>query len=462
MNASLLIEKRFIKKIGIVAVIFVFVLIMYAGSGFLLFDDPRIFPNVFIHDINVGGLTSDEAKLKADERLKKRLDGFVIQLIYGDNIWNLNHKDIDLHYLLGDSIEKAYKVGRNKSYAYGFKTILSLRNRPEIIKLEPEYSSVKIENKINEISKIIDKPPVDAGMRRENENFIITKGVPGVEVDKKILEHSIVDAINNFDSASINISTVKIEPKITENSLENIKDLIGESVTGFNSQNKGRTENIKIAADAINGTILMPGEEFSFNDSTGPRSVEAGYKEATVIVDGEFTTGTGGGVCQVSTTLYQAVLKSDMEVTSRRNHGLPVGYVPMGQDATIAYGYIDFKFVNNKNFPVYIEMLVRGGEIYAKLYGKKADNIYVNLESEVLEVIEPKMQIKKDESMYLSEREIGKDGKKGYRVVTYKVYLREGREIKRELVSKDYYPPRDGIIIEGTRQEYSDIYSLNI
>ena len=263
---------------------------------------------------------------------------------------------------------------------------------------------------------------------------------------------NIIDAVNNFNSVLINIDVKKIEPGVTAKDLENINDIISESVTRFNSQDKERTENIKIASHVINGSILMPGEEFSFNNSTGPRNAEAGYKEASIIVDGEFTTGVGGGVCQVSTTLYQTVLKSDMEVTSRRNHGIPVSYVPMGQDATVAYGYIDFKFINNRKFPIYIESLVRDGEVSVKLYGKKTDNTYINLESEILEIIKPKMQVRKDANMYLSEKRVSKNGREGYKVVIYKVFLQGGQEIKREMVSRDYYPPKDGLIIEGTKQ----------
>ena len=274
-----------------------------------------------------------------------------------------------------------------------------------------------------------------------------------MDVDREVLRYNVLVAIDNFDSALIGIEVEDTIPKIREEDLNNIEDLIGGAATAFNSQNRGRTENIKISVNAIDNTVLMPGEEFSFNDSTGPRSAEAGYKEASIIVGGEFTTGIGGGVCQVSTTLYQAALKSDMEITSRRNHGLPVSYVPMGQDATVSYGYIDLKFKNNKKYPIYIEGFVSGGEVHIKLYSKKTDNIHINLKSEILEVIEPEMQIKKDGSMYLSERKISKSGNRGYRVETYKVYLQEGGEIKKELVSRDYYPPRDGIIIEGTRGE---------
>ncbi|HZJ76581.1 MAG TPA: VanW family protein [Oscillospiraceae bacterium] len=451
MDVSISINKKLIKKISIAAV--VFMAIICTGVYIWLFNSSKIFPNVFINDVDVGRLTPCEARTKINKWLEKQSAEFVIKLSYDGNTWNLTHEDMELYYSVDDSIEEAYKVGREGNCFRRIRAVLKLKRDPRIIKPVPDYNLSKIENMIDEISKTINKAPIDAKIEKKNGNFIITKEIPGMEVDKGVLRYNILVAIDNFDSALIDIEVGDIIPKIKEEDLNNIKDLIGGAVTVFNSQNRGRTENIKISVNAIDNTVLMPGEEFSFNDSTGPRSAEAGYKEASIIVGGEFTTGIGGGVCQVSTTLYQAALKSDMEITSRRNHGLPISYVPMGQDATVAYGYIDLKFKNSKKYPVYIEGFVRGGEVHIKLYSKKTDNIHINLKSEILEVIEPRMQVKKDGSMYLSERKISKSGNKGYRVETYKVYLQEGREIKRELVSKDYYPPGDGIIIEGTREE---------
>ncbi|HZX21038.1 MAG TPA: VanW family protein [Clostridia bacterium] len=453
MGAPLSVDKKPVKKISIIAIVFVFIAIICTGLYIWLFNSSKIFPGVFINDINVGGLTPEKARPEIDKKLKKRLDEFVIQLIYGHNSWELTSGNIDLRYLLDDSIEKAYKLGREGNCFYRMKTVLNLRKNPQTIKLIQSYDLSKVESKINEISKTIDKLPTDAKIERKNGNFIVTKEVLGIETDKEVLKYSISTAINNFKSISIDIGTRDTEPKIKGEDLDSVKDLIGESVTVFNTGDKGRTENIKIAANNINDTILMPGEEFSFNDSTGPRDAKSGYKEASIIMDGEFVTGIGGGVCQVSTTLYRAALRSDMEITSRQNHGLPISYVPMGQDATVVYGYIDLKFKNNKKYPVYVESLVRGGEIYMRLYSKKTDDIHINLKSEILEVIEPKMQTKKDANMYLWERKVSKSGRKGYRAATYKVYLQGGQEVKRELVSKDYYPSRNGIIIEGTKQE---------
>ena len=452
MGAPLSVDKKPIKKIGIIAIVFTLIVTICTSLYIWLFNNSKIFPGIFINDINVGRLTPEEARLEIDKRLKRQLDEFVIQLVYKDNSWNLLPGDIGLCYLSDDSIEKAYKLGREGNCFYRIRTVLNLRKNPRIIKLTPGYDLSEVENKIDEISKTINKSPVDAKIERKNGNFIVTKEVSGTEIDKEVLKYNISTAINNFNSISIDIEVRATEPKITKEDLDSIRDLIGESVTAFNTGDRGRTENIKIASDDINNTVLMPGEEFSFNDTTGPRDAKSGYKEASVIMDGEFVTGMGGGVCQVSTTLYQAALRSDMEITSRQNHGLPISYVPMGQDATVAYGYIDLKFRNNKEYPVYMESFVRGGELYMRLYSKKIDNMHINLKSEILEVIEPKMQTKKDANMYLWERKVGKSGKKGYRTATYKIYLQEGQEVKRELVSRDYYPPKDGLIIEGTKQ----------
>lgn len=137
--------------------------------------------------------------------------------------------------------------------------------------MTPGYDLSEVENKIDEISKTINKSPVDAKIERKNGNFIVTKEVSGTEIDKEVLKYNISTAINNFNSISIDIEVRATEPKITKEDLDSIRDLIGESVTAFNTGDRGRTENIKIASDDINNTVLMPGEEFSFNDTTGPR-----------------------------------------------------------------------------------------------------------------------------------------------------------------------------------------------
>lgn len=451
MGSSASVNRISKKSLWIVSII-IFCIIILVIIGNWIFYESRIFPNIFIESVNIGGLTPKEAKVKVTGIFEKELDSFSKELVYKNSSWQLSNEDLGLYYLFDDYIDKAYGVGRSGNYYERIKKINNLRKNPEIIRLEPYYNLSEIKNIMRNISQSINKPSVNAEINRKNGTFIIKKEVLGVEVDEDALMERIVDAIGNFNNDSIPIPVKNITPEIIEEDLNTIQDLIGEYVTTFNSQEKGRSENIKLAVNSINNMLLMPEDEFSFNESTGPRSVEDGYKEAPVIVNGELVPGIGGGICQVSTTLYQAVLRSDVEITSRRNHGRPVGYVPIGQDATVAYGYIDFKFRNNKDYPIYIESYIKGEQVYVKLYSKKTNNMSIDLESEIIEVVKPKMEIKKDPNMDVGERRINKAGKEGYRVVTYKVYLQDGKKLKKEAISKDYYPPRDGIIIEGIKQ----------
>lgn len=441
------------KKILIIGTIFLLVVASFTGVATWILNDTAIFSNIFIEDVDVGGLSPKEASAKARDALKDRIYSLSVDIQYGDKNWTVTYDDLGVYYMLEDYIDKAYGIGRSGTYLERIKKVIALRKEPEVIELGPYFDRLKMEAIVADISNTLDRDAMDARMERKNGSFIIQKEELGIAVEKEDLKEHIVKAIEENWNQPIQVPVQYINPLVKEEDLKVIGPLIGEFSTAFNMEQTGRVENIKLAAQSIDGRVLMPGEEFSFNESTGPRSVEEGYQEALVIVNGEFVPGVGGGICQVSTTLYQAVVRSNIEITARRNHGLPVGYVPMGHDATVAYGYIDFKFKNNKDHPIYIESYVKDSKIYVKLYGKAAEDITIDLISETVEVIEPKMEIKKDPDMYVGETKISKASKKGYRVFTYKVYLQNGKEIKRELITKDYYPPRDGVMIEGTRQE---------
>ncbi len=441
------------KKIWIIGIIFLLVVASSIGVATWIFSDTAIFSNIFIEDVDVGGLSPKEASAKTRDALKERIDSLSIDIQYEDKNWTVPYDDLGVYYMLEDYIDKAYGIGRSGNYLERIKKVIALRKKPEVIELGPYFDRIKMDAIVDDIGNTLDRDAKDARMERKNGSFILHKEELGIAVEKEALKEHIVRAIKENQNLPIQVPVQYIDPLIKEEDLKMIGPLIGQFSTAFNLEQTGRVENIKLAAQSIDGTVLMPGEEFSFNESTGPRSVEEGYQEALVIVNGEFVPGVGGGICQVSTTLYQAVVRSGIEITARRNHGLPVGYVPMGHDATVAYGYIDFKFKNNKNHPIYIESYVKDNKIYVKLYGKEAEDILIDLISETVEVIEPKMEIKKDPNMYVGERKISKASKKGYRVFTYKIYLQNGKEIKRELITKDYYPPRNGVMIEGTKQE---------
>jgi vancomycin resistance protein YoaR len=205
------------------------------------------------------------------------------------------------------------------------------------------------------------------------------------------------------------------------------------------------------AARRINGYILYPGQVFSFNQVVGPRDREHGFKEALEIVDGEFVPGIGGGVCQVSSTLYNAVLLANLAIVERTNHSKPLGYVGLGRDATVAYGALDFKFANDTGAPVVILAEAAKNRLTVGIVGREPLTVAVEIVAADRQVILPAVVKKQDPELYLGETRVDRQGKPGYEVTTLRVVRTGGREIRREVLARDRYQPENTVVKVGAR-----------
>jgi vancomycin resistance protein YoaR len=185
-------------------------------------------------------------------------------------------------------------------------------------------------------------------------------------------------------------------------------------------------ENIGLAAERIDGTVVPPGGIFSFNETVGPRTVEAGYGYAPTLLYGERVPMLGGGICQLAGTLYNAALLADLDTTERHRHSTPVDYIPLGQDATVSWGSKDFAFRNPVGMPVLIRARVAGEKVVVEVFGGEEAGYDVSLETDGWEVPSP----------------YGEDGEPGIEVTLYRVRSREGSVVEREYLHRDYYPPR--------------------
>lgn len=215
------------------------------------------------------------------------------------------------------------------------------------------------------------------------------------------------------------INLIKTRPAVTINDigLDAFPNLLAEFSTKYDVANKNRTTNLKLASNKINGTVIMPNEIFSYNKVVGKRTIAAGYKEAAIYENGEVTSGLGGGICQISTTLYNAAVQADLKITSRRNHMFTTSYVPAGKDATVAWGSTDFKFKNTRDYPIKIESMVNNGIAKVRIYGLKTEKEYdINIETNTV-----------------------KSTSKNLIVDSYKVYRKNGEIIKKEKISRDTY-----------------------
>ncbi|MDQ7093401.1 VanW family protein [Desulfosporosinus sp. PR] len=198
--------------------------------------------------------------------------------------------------------------------------------------------------------------------------------------------------------------------------------VIGEYSTKFDIREKNRSRNLTLAAQALNNKIIYPGNVFSFNSTVGERTLKKGYKDAYILSKNRYISAIGGGICQVSSTLYNAVLLADLPVVERVPHQVPIVYAPLGQDATVYYPRIDFKFKNNTNSPIYIRAKVQSGLLTLQIYGEKTGKI-VQIKPQIIKTIK------------------GRAGSKGYVVKTWKIVKDAQGHVTKSLLSHDIYAP---------------------
>ena len=237
------------------------------------------------------------------------------------------------------------------------------------------------------------------------------------------------------------------QPNMTAQTLQSMlfRDQLASSYTSFSTANRNRAHNIRLAAQLVDGTVLNPGEEFSYNDVVGSRTTARGFKDAGVFSNGQVTEGVGGGICQVSSTIYMAVLRADLEVVQRRNHSLVVGYTPIGQDATVYYGAIEFIFKNNTAYPVRINASINGGRLTISIDGTKTDDKKVEIFSQVVETY-PYQTIRREVStMAPGTERVVQRPYTGYLVKVYKTVTVNGQSTT-TLVNTSQYKKLDRII----------------
>lgn len=402
-----------------------------------------IYDGVRIDDFHVSNMTYREA-LKFIKDKKEKTKRRNIRLIYNDIEYICSLEDLEFEFLYEEAVNKAYSIGRDGNVFKRLLDIIRAKHEGVRINLEFMYNKDRILQVVEMLSDKIEVEAKDAEFHFNNGNIHITAEVVGKSVNKKELIEMIEDSILTTDV--INIPVESTIPKISKDLLSRINGIIGEYSTSFLGSSQNRIENIKLSARAINGKILLPGESMSFNETTGPIRKEFGYKDATVIISGQYTSGVGGGVCQTSTTLYNALILAGVTILERSPHSIPPRYVDLGHDAAVAENLLDLKFRNDFHYPIYISTEVKNNRIYIYIYGDTSDRDYtVKVESEVLDIIKAKEEHIVDENLKAGEKVLVQEGRDGYRVKTYRYIIKDGMIVDKETISHDYYRERSYI-----------------
>lgn len=259
------------------------------------------------------------------------------------------------------------------------------------------------------------------------------------------------DAVTGQDSsasAAIQVPMREKVPSVTLDMLkaQGIERKIAEFTTTFTGGAPGRIHNIRATAATIHDKLLAPGEQFDYGEVVRATEQHAGYREAPVIYNGKLVPGVGGGICQVSTTLYNAILLAGLHVDERRNHSLPVSYISLGLDATFATGYINFRFTNNSGSYLLIRTETDESRITVKLFGSMPDLVTYEMETRVLQVLEPTVKYVLNPTLPVGAQNLLQQGKPGYIVETYRIRKENGIETSRERVSQDRYQPQPSLV----------------
>lgn len=278
--------------------------------------------------------------------------------------------------------------------------------------------------------------------------FTVYPEEEGIDFDVDAAKQLLTEEKEEYE---IPLKITKPTKTVKDIGTEAFPDLLATFSTNYNAGNANRTTNLKLAANKINGTVLLPNEEFSYNKVVGERTIKAGYKMAATYSNGAVVDGLGGGICQISSTLYDAVVMANLKITTRRNHQFVTSYLPAGKDATVVWGSQDFKFVNSRKYPIRITATVQNGVATIQVWGIKEEVEYdISIETKKIATIEPTTQYISDPSLPAGQQKVVQAGSNGRKVEAYKVTKLNGQVVSTTLLSKDTYNAMKRIVRVGT------------
>lgn len=329
----------------------------------------------------------------------------------------------------------------------------SLKERIEvkITEIKPKNPTAK------ELYEKFHKEPKDVEFSKTDGQVHFAEHVTGVDFDVNAAQKILDENKNNTEPYEIPVEITEPE-KTTQWFIDNkLSDSLGSFSTVYNAGNYERSHNVALAAQKINDLVLMPGEQFSFNGIVGQRSAQTGFKTAKVYQGGEIVDGIGGGICQVSTTLYNAVLYADLKIDYRTNHSMPVSYVPSGRDATVSYGSIDFKFSNNQGYPIKLKCSASNGKLTCSVYGIKLENKKVEITTRTVSTTPFTVKEVEDDTLPEGKRKIKQAGSGGSIVDTFKTVYINGESRGTNKISRSNYSAITQIELVGTKKDETKI-----
>ncbi len=349
--------------------------ITFLGTAMTYLREGRMAYGLTMGGRNIGGMTRDEAAKEVMQGAKKALagDALVLSLYGGEKTFPFSAEEVGLNADLDAMLNSAYRTGRSGTWMQNFYEMVNCALNGKEVFAEVKLDNARLVEALNRVKEEVDRPPVNASLVFTATGILHSEGATGRQMDVATLTEKVKPQLLGLHLPCREaITLVEAEPEITLKDIQAIDGVLGSCSTYYTADT-GRGDNIEIAAAALNDRIVLPGEELSFNAQVGARVPSRGYEIAPVIVDGKVEQDIGGGVCQVSSTLYNAVLLAGLTPTVRTAHFYPSAYLPAGLDATVADGQIDFVFQNTLPHSVILRSGASGGTLTVEIYGCRAD-----------------------------------------------------------------------------------------
>lgn len=519
-------KKINIKKIGenktlLATIIFIIILVIMIFSvifAILNINNNNILNGVKIEEIDVSGLSREEAKAKIETVYNAKKEEDII-LKYNDFETTISQDILETNYDLDKAVNEAISLGKDGNIITNNYNILFALLGKKNIKVDMSINEERIKDEIENIQTNIPGTIIEPDYYVENDKLIITPGQEGIKISVDNLINRIKNTLKTASSnqqyieipmdnvwpdkidiekihdeiykevqdAYLTENPITIHPevegvdfdieeakKILENDSEQYEiplkitkpnvtmEQIGAEAfpnkisfysTRYDGGDVNRSTNLELACEKINDVIVLPGETFSYNKTLGERSKAAGYKTAKVYENGEVVDGIGGGICQISSTLYNAVLKANLEIVERRNHQFITSYVEEGRDATVAYGVTDFKFKNSRKYAIKIKASASNGVATIEIFGIKEEVEYqISFDTKTISTIPYTVKYIDDNTLKTGTEVVKQKGANGIVTETYLIKSLNGQVVSNTLLSKDTYSDMQRIVLRGTKK----------
>jgi len=408
-----------------------------------------VLPGTSVQGVDIGGLKADEAEKVLRDALPWPSPESLLMLVDPEGQpTHIRYGDIDYRADYHVTVKEALRHSQKTAAWNNIGALFGAMHHGCDLPLVKTFDNVAFTRILDKLSDKYNVPARNAQFAFNGNNVILFQDSKGRQLDTEGTVKQLMDLPVDEHRLVLRFKTV--EPDIRISDFNGINSRLSIFVTQFDPTNRARSHNIELASKLINNVIVPPKQVFSLNKVLGPRNRERGYLQAPVIINNKLTSDFGGGVCQVATTLYNAVSLAGLTVVERVPHSLPVPYAPAGKDATIAGDFIDFKFLNNTDFPVLISSQVQQGKLLVSIFGHRqgASARLIKIETERL-ITKPTRKYVQEEGLVPGQVVVRRPGRDGYQLKTYEVIFENDKEVERRLISQTVVDPEPEVIAVG-------------